>query len=138
MPLKSILRPSGSIVRVTPDHYPLITSWYEGHGTRIDNIEDAVSDLGYIADDRVAGFLYVTNSNCAMIEGVIANPHSVPSLRRASLRKLTGFLVDIALMLGYTNIFGISKHPSITKVARELGFKEHSDFKLVTLITGKD
>lgn len=102
------------------------------------SIEDCISDLGYIVDGRVAGWLYVTNSNCAMIEGIIADPNTVPSLRQQSLRKLCGFLVDTALMLGYTNIFGISKHPSMAKVSKELGFKMSNDFKVFTLNTGRE
>lgn len=130
--------PHSSIVRVTPDHYPMLKRWYKGHGKDFIVLEDVISDLGYIVDGRVAGWLFVTNSNVAMIEGIISNPESVPSLRRTSLRKLTGFLVDASLMLGFTNIFGISKHPSMAKVAKELGFKSGKDFSVFTLNAGQD
>ena len=86
-----------------------------------------LSDFGFIVDNRVAGFLYMTNSNIAFIEWVVARPKTVPSLRRASLRKLIGVLVDTATMMGCDIIFGVSTHPSIGKEAKAFGFvgKEH-------------
>lgn len=138
MALKSIIRGQGSIVRVTPDHYPLLKSWYKARGIRIDNIEDVVSDMGYIVDGRVAGWLYVTNSNCTMIEGIISDPATIPSLRRASIRKLIGFLIDTSLILGFTNIFALSKHPSMEQSARDFGFKISNTLKVFTLNAGEE
>lgn len=140
MDLKSLLKPlyngSGSIVRITPDHYPMLRSWYEARGKRMPNTE-LLSDMGYIVDGRIAGWLYVTNSSMAMIEGIIADPATIPSLRKQSLRKLCGFLIDTALMLGFTDVFGISRHPSMTKISKEFGFKQ-AEFNIFTLSTGQD
>jgi hypothetical protein len=124
------------IDRITRVHKDLIMSWWQQRGKRID-YKGTVSDLGFIADGRVAGWLYLTNSRVAMIEGIIADPCSVPSLRKASVRKLTGFLIDTALSLGYTRIFGISKHPGMARVSKEFGFKENV-FKVYTLSVEKD
>lgn len=137
MSVKSLLKGSRTIVRITPDHYPQIHSWHEARGRRID-IEGNISDMGYLVDGRVAGWLYVTNSNAAFIEGLVADPNSVPSLRRASMRKLTGFLIDTAVMLGYTHIFAITRHPSVVKMAHEFGAKENSSLKVFTISTERD
>lgn len=91
-----------------------------------------LSDMGYIADGRVAGWIYLTNGNAAMLEWIISDPSTVPSLRKESLRKLVGFMVDTCLMLGYTNIFGISKNPAIVGVAKQFGFKS-SEYTVYTL-----
>lgn len=140
MDIKTIIKPlyngSGSIVRITPDHYPLLRSWYAARGRTMPN-EELLSDMGFIIDGRIAGWLYVTNSSMAMIEGVIADPSTVPSLRRQSLRKLCGFLIDTALMLGFTEVFGISRHPSMAKISKELGFKQ-AKFSVFTLSVGQD
>lgn len=112
-----------SIVRVKSSHWPLISSWYEERGLKTP-IKGNMSDMGFIADGRVAGWLYLTNSNIAMIEGIISDPHTIPSLRKASLAKLTGAMIDMALALGYTTILGITKHPSVKKLAKQYGFKE--------------
>lgn len=131
------LNAPGSIVRFTSDHYPTLKSWYVARG-RIAPPTDTLSDTGYVVDGRVIGFLYLTNSNMALVEGVIANPDSVPSLRRASLRKLVGLLVDKAVMLGYSNIFCLTDHPNIIEVARQFGGKASTNLTLLTLNTNKD
>lgn len=114
--------------RYTHRDYPMIKEWYALRGKQPPS-PAILSDLGYIADDRVCGFLYLTNSNMAMIEGIVANPESVPSLRRESLTKLVGYMIDTALLLGYENIFGISQHPSIAREAERFGFKT-ADYKI--------
>lgn len=111
------------IRKYTGRDYDLVAGWCKKRGRPLPS-PDALSDLGFIVDDRVAGWLYLTNSNVAMVENIIANPNSVPSLRRHSLKVLCGLLVDTALSLGYTNIFGISNHPSVQKICREMGFRE--------------
>lgn len=117
-----------NIKRITTDHYPLIRSWYEARNKPCPSVE-TLSNTGYMADGRVAGWLYLTNSNVAMVDGIISDPNTVPSLRRESLQKLSGFLVDMALMLGYTNIFGMTKHPSLDQMGKKLGFRSQ-DFKV--------
>jgi len=94
--------------------------------------------MGYMADGRVAAWLYLTNSGIAMIENVISDPHSVPSLRRQSLQKLIGFLVDTATALGYTTIIGVTKNKGILDISRKFGFKEMKDYKLVVLNTEEE
>lgn len=125
---------SKSIVKVTPRDYPMILEWYAARGKPAPSTA-SFSDLGYIVDGRVVGWLYLTNSNMAMIEGIVSDPSTIPSLRKASTRKLVGFLIDAAVALGYTNLFGISKHPSILGIAKQFGFKEDDSFKVVTLNT---
>lgn len=114
-----------------------IAEWYKGYGLPIPS-SSLLSDMGFIADGRVAAWLYVTNSGIAMIENVIADPKSIPSLRRTSLDKLIGFLVDTAVSLGYTTIIGVTKHPQILKVGKKFGFTEMKDYKLVALVTGDE
>lgn len=84
----------------------------------------SLSDMGWIADGRVAGWLYVTPSNVALIEGIIADPHTVPSLRAESMQKLSGFLIDYALLMGYTNLVVITEHPSVAEACKRFGFTE--------------
>lgn len=132
-----LLKAPGSIVRFTSDHYPLLKSWYAARG-RIAPNRETLSDMGYVVDGRVIGFLYLTNSNVAMIEAIIADPNSVPSLRRASTDKLIGLLIDKAILLGYSSIFALSKHPSMHKAASKFGAKASTDFTLLTLDTNKE
>lgn len=114
---------SRSIRRYTHRDYPMIKEWYERRGKQAPS-PAILSDMGYIADERVCGFLYLTNSNMAMIEGIISNPESVPSLRKESLTKLLGYMIDTSLLLGYENIFGLTAHPSMHKQAEKFGFRQ--------------
>lgn len=112
------------VIRYKPAHYRGIASWYTARGLQAPP-QHYLSDLGFIADGRVAGWLYLTNSNVALIEGIISNPNTVPSMRRQALKKLSGLLVDTALSMGYTVIKMESNHPRIQELAEDLGFKEH-------------
>lgn len=123
--------------RYTHRDYAMVASWYEARGQRVPS-PAALSDLGYIADERVCGFLYLTNSNIAMLENVVASPYTVPSLRKESLTKLMGYMIDTALVLGYDNIFGISKHPSLEKEAKRFNFKTMSDSFKVYVMSEED
>lgn len=133
----SRLKGSRSLVKIERHHLPLIKRWYRARGLPVPK-SGHFSTLGYIADGRVAGWLHLMNSDLAMIEGVIADPFSVPSLRRESLNKLIGTLVDTALSLGYPTIIGISNHESILSLGKKYGFKELKDFKVIILDTSGD
>lgn len=111
-----------SLKRIGSKDFPLIVHWYRQRKLTPPDPR-ALSDVGFIADGRVAGWLYLTNSNMAMIEGIISDPNSSASLRRESLDKLIGFLLDFALELGYTQIIGVSKHMRIEGLGKKFGFK---------------
>lgn len=93
----------------------------------------SLSTMGYISDERVAGWIYLTDSNICLIEGIIANPLTVPSLRRQSLKMLAAFLVDKALSMGYTNIIAVTKHHAIQKLCNDMGFVSDKEFKIYAL-----
>ena len=111
-----------SLRRVTSKDFPLIVHWYRKRSLTPPDPR-ALSDIGFIADGRVAGWLYLTNSNIALIEGIVSDPDSTSSLRRESLNKLVGCLIDFAVHLGYTQIMGVTKHPGIEALGKRYGFK---------------
>jgi hypothetical protein len=126
-----------SLRRVTSKDFPLIVSWYKARQKHIPDPR-ALSDTVFIADNRVAAWLFLTNSNMAIIEGVISDPASIPSLRRESLNKLIGFMVDFAVELGYTQIIGITRHPQIEKLGKKYGFKQLQSHKVLYLNASDD
>lgn len=112
-----------SLKRVTSKDFPMIVHWHKERKLTVPDPR-ALSDTGFIADGRVAGWLYLTNSNIAMIEGIISDPKSPASLRRESLDKLIGFMIDFALELGYTQFIGITKLSKMEdRVKSKFGFK---------------
>ncbi len=124
------MRPEG-LRRYTDYDYELIAEWYAARGETIPP-KASLSDMGWICDERVAGWLYVTPSNVALIEGIVSNPDTVPSLRSESMRKLAGFIIDTALLMGYTQLLAITEHPSVMKACEEFGFREQS-YRVFTL-----
>jgi hypothetical protein len=103
----------------------MIVSWYRERGMKAPDPR-ALSDSGFIADERVAVWVFLTNSNMALIDGVVSDPKTIASFRRESLIKLIGFCVDFCVQLGYTQIIGVTKHPSIESLGKKFGFKELS------------
>jgi hypothetical protein len=120
------------IDRIKRSDMTVIDGWYALRGLPIPAYEN-MSDLGFICDGRVAGWLYLTNSNLAMIEGIIADPRTVPGFRKESLQKLIGYLIDQAHYLGYEQIIGISQSKSIFNIGKKFGFKIVDSFKLMHL-----
>lgn len=112
-----------SIKKIRPYDYQTIAKWYYDRKLTPPSWAD-LSETGWIADGRVAGWLLVTNSSVAMIEHLISDPHTLKSSRQESIRKLVGFLVDMALLMGYTNVVAASRHESVAKVAKQFGFQE--------------
>jgi hypothetical protein len=131
------LKANERIVKVKREHWALIRSWYRQRGLKAPKMA-IFSDMGYIADGRVAGFLAIGNSSVAFIEGIISDPNTVPSLRKKSLMKLCGFLTDTALTLGYNTVIGVTKSASIVKVGEGLGFKELKGYKIIALTVEED
>lgn len=111
------------IRRVKPSDFGLIAGWYAERGLHVPDMA-SFSDTGFIADDRAAGFVYLTNSNVAMIDALITNPTTVPSLRRESVAKLVGVMIEFAISLGCTNIIALTEHPAVRKLCAQHGFKK--------------
>lgn len=116
------MKPKG-IERVTKAEYERVRLWYKKRGKKAMPF-GLLPPMGYMCDKRVAGWLYTTDGNLAIIEGIIADPDTIPSYRRQSMRKLSAFLVDMAVALGYSTILGITTHPSTDKMAKEFGFTQ--------------
>ncbi len=128
-----MIKPRG-IIKFQKQHWGLVSEWYRLRDLPMPK-RTMHPAMGFIVDGRVAGWLYLTDSDIAMIEGVVADPLSVPSLRRQSTDKLIGYLIDTAMMLGYSTILGISKHSRMLDLTKRYGFKELKDYKVVVLDT---
>lgn len=111
----------------------MIASWYAARKMRPPD-PDVLSETGWIADERVAGWIYMTNSSLCMIEGIISNPFTASSLRQYSLQTLCSFLVDTSYILGYKRIMAASRLTGIYNIATKLGFRcVGDDYKILIL-----
>lgn len=117
-------------------HMPLIRSWYEKRGITPPEARK-LPTLGFVVDNKVAGWLYQTDSTTALIDAVIADPDSLPKARRLALRRLAGVLTDTALSMGYTDVIFTSSSPTIQLIGKEMGFQETNQ-KLFVLVDPLD
>lgn len=105
------------------EHYRVIASWY--HARELEApLAEMLPEVGYVVDKKVAGWVTLTDSNMAVIDTFISNPHTTPSSRAHAIEKLTGVLIDSAMALGYTKIICLTNVPTLKKEAFKYGLKE--------------
>jgi hypothetical protein len=106
-------------------HYKAIASWYHARDM-VAPLPDALPTLGFVVDDKVAGWLYQTDSTIALVDGFISSPASLPSSRKQAVETLAAVLLDLATSLGYSTVLATTSHPTIKKIANKHNFKETS------------
>ena len=94
--------------------------------------EEELPRFGVIAPELAACMLVTTDSNCAFIEGLIANKEAPKDRRREALKEVIKACIDRAHALGFTEILFLSDHPSVTRWGNQFGFtflKQYNLFK---------
>ena len=112
------------IKKIRSQELKQIAQWYRDRDKAAPTFAEISGGMGYMADGRVAAWLIPTPTCVAIIENLVSDPNTIPSLRRESVTKLTGFLVDTALALGFTTVICATKHPAVAAQAEKLGFKK--------------
>jgi hypothetical protein len=83
----------------------------------------AFSTIGLIVEDVAAGWLYVTNSGCAMLDCYISNPKADHSSRKQALKQITKGLMKMAKNHGAQMILCNTKIDAIGELAESFGFR---------------
>jgi hypothetical protein len=112
--------------------YETLTVWWDGHGVEHtpDNLLPA---FGLVVPGVCAGFLYQTDSDLALIEGLISNPETSAQIRDEALDDLVTALCVQARTLGYQAISGFTQVPRVASRAQRHGFKiGDGTYQLVT------
>tara|TARA_R110000782_G_scaffold100028_2_gene186034 strand:+ start:206 stop:592 length:387 start_codon:yes stop_codon:yes gene_type:complete len=97
--------------------YDEYSSWFN-HLGYAPPTRGMLSTLGftiYKEIDICSGFLYISNSNLAYIEFVIANPKAKREDRKEGVKKLLTHLQDLAKSKGYEIIMIITATPGFSK-----------------------
>jgi hypothetical protein len=102
-------------------HYELIASWYESVG-KVAPDKHRLPEIGFIVDNRVAGWVERTDGMTAIVREVVFNPTTLPSTHEQSLKVLLGVLLDSVVMLGYSEIICLTKEPLLTSVVKKHTF----------------
>jgi hypothetical protein len=75
--------------------------------------EDNLPQMGYVVEDICAGFLYQTDSKCAILEWIISNPNSDSTKRDKALDLLIKTILEETRNLGYQTILSWISHPRL-------------------------
>jgi hypothetical protein len=70
----------------------------------------------------VAGFLYLTNSNGAILDWIISNPEYKENDRKTALMLLIDSCEEVAKINGYNIIFSFTKNKSLINIHKDLGY----------------
>ena len=114
------------IRKFKPSDYSTLSVWYSGHDLKCPPFV-LLSTTGFISKNA-AGFLYLTNSSLAIIDGYITDINCSAESRWASLNLITEALIKLAKELGCTVIKADSKFESIIALGESFGFRETGSY----------
>lgn len=114
--------------------YEMMTSWY----TKRDLPpipKESIPVIGYIAEEKAAAFLCVTDSSFCFIEFLIASPETTKEERKQYVHELNLKLFKDAKALGFNKIINYMENTSVINSLKEIGFEEKcQDKKIVCLV----
>ena len=114
---------------IASDHLSQLNQWHSIRGLSPVNRGDLPS-TGFIVLGIAAGFLYLTDSNLAFLDGYIANPETTSLERKPALDLITDCLMDAAQKAGVKRLVSLSANPSIQARSLSSGFTSHGTFQL--------
>lgn len=92
--------------------YKTIAKWWLEHD-QIPCRIDLLPNIGYIVDDMVVGFLYLTDSKVCFFESIVSKKNSDKEQRREALDKLIDVIVNSAQEMGYENLIFHTLNPRL-------------------------
>lgn len=100
-------------------------AWHKGAGNPVPT-PDYLPENGLVIEHYglplCLGFVYKTDSNTAIIEGIVKNPSEDKELVRKSLQLLTKELRLLARDLGFKHVFAYGNKTSVVERFKEEGF----------------
>jgi hypothetical protein len=119
---------------VAGEDYPMLASWWQGHGWQAVP-QRVLPPLGIIYADTAAGWLYMDNggTGVAMMEWLVTNPAAKPLDAARALRKVVAFLKDEAKRMEYPIILTTCRQPGLARLLGREGFSV-SDTEMIHLI----
>lgn len=109
------------------EDYSQLTRWFKLRDVPVPPLE-ILSNHGYIVDNVAVGFLYLTNSSVAIIDGYCTNPEIDKNARDNALNWITIHLTAYAKNSGCKLLKCDSKIKEVITRAKNHGFKEIGQF----------
>ncbi|SRR6266498_2750518 len=117
--------------RFVPSDLPEINSWYSARGLP-EITSQEIPITGYIHHGIAAGFLIRTDTCVCYLEGFITNPEASRTDRSKALDDIVAMLLTRDETTGYRVVTVITKHDTIRRRAKKLGFFTVGDYTLLT------
>lgn len=108
--------------------YELLQSFYRSHGL-IAPPRHSLPHYGLITE-CVAGFLYLTNSSVALIDGVVSNKQASKEQKQSDLKALSEALINKAQQLGCWRVVCFTNISSIKALTEVFGAKASGNTQL--------
>lgn len=125
----------GSILsarRVLDLDFDEISRWFDVRGKTMPH-RSLFPSTGFIVNGIAAGFVYFTDSNVAIIEGYISNPHVDSKTRSNALDIITAELLMKAKSSGYKLLKCDTQLEAIKIRAKKHGFKPVGSYESFVL-----
>ena len=111
----------------TPEDYPMLESWWRGHGWSPVPLR-ILPPLGVIFDDCAAGWAYMDNggTGVAWMEFLVTDPKARLKAARA-LKHVIGFLTSELKRMDYTVVWSTCKQPALARLVERSGFDKSDE-----------
>lgn len=112
-----------TITPITPDHYPILTQWWETHGFPPPPL-NALPTTGYLLTQQniptAATFLYLAaNAPFALMEWTVANPANTPLTSARAIHHLAAHITTAHPTL---HILTTCRQPALSRLYQTAGF----------------
>jgi hypothetical protein len=108
---------------VTPEDYPMLKTWWEGHGWPAVP-QRVLPPLGVLYGEQAAGWLYMDNggTGVAMMEWLVTNPENRPLVTVRAINAVVEFLKAEGKRMDYNIILTTCRQPALARLLNRAGF----------------
>lgn len=118
--------------RFTKEDIDMIEIWHKKHGVEIPS-RSSYPETGFIEENVAAGFLYRTDADFCLIEGIVYNPDAPKELRDKALDECIENIILEAMALGYKSVVGFTDLEVVVERSKRFNFiKQEKKYNMVT------
>lgn len=93
--------------------------------------ESVLPAFGLFVEEVAAGFIYVTDSDMALLEGYVTNPDASPEARNQALDEVTDGLLARCKALGMKRVVAFARDSSIVNRAISKGLHNKGPYTML-------
>ena len=100
---------------------PLVSKWFDGHDSAMLD-EEFLPTRGFIVDERIVGWVYLSDSRLAMCGWVVSDPDSPVKKTLEAAKVLVSEMSNYAHDLGYYVMYASTSVRGLGRLYESLGF----------------